>query len=68
MKKIIFLLLAVSMCAFATAQEADKNGKEAIKKLVLTAYVDGLHNNGDLGATRNGFYPGVGNIHIYYSH
>ena len=58
MKKITFLLLAISMCAFATAQDADKNEKEAIKKLVLSAYVDGLQNNGDLDATRNGFYPG----------
>jgi hypothetical protein len=37
------------------AQESDK---EAIKKLVLTAYVDGLQNKGDLQATEKGFHPG----------
>lgn len=58
MKKITILLLAITMCAFATAQNAEKNDKEAIKKLILTAYVDGLQNKGDLDVTRNGFYPG----------
>ena len=45
----------LSMCILVFAQEADK---ESIRKLVLTAYVDGLQNNGDLDATREGFYPG----------
>jgi len=55
MKRLGILILILSMCAFVFAQDIEK---EAIKKLVLTAYVDGLQNNGDLDATREGFYPG----------
>ncbi len=58
MKKITLLFAALSICMFITAQSADKNEDEAIKKLILTAYVDGLQNKGDLDQTRNGFYPG----------
>jgi len=53
--KLSILILILFMCTFVFAQDGDK---EAIKKLVLTAYVDGLQNNGDLDATREGFYPG----------
>ncbi|NQT78302.1 MAG: nuclear transport factor 2 family protein [Bacteroidetes bacterium] len=56
MKKITLLLAALSICIFVTAQSADED--DAIKKLILTAYVDGLQNKGDLDQTRNGFYPG----------
>lgn len=55
MKKITILILAVCMGSGLFAQEAEK---EAIKKLVLSAYVDGLQNKGDLDATREGFFPG----------
>lgn len=57
MKKITLMLLALIMGVGVMAQDATKD-KEAIKKLILTAYVDGLQNKGDLDATRNGFYPG----------
>lgn len=57
MKKITLMLLALIMGVGIMAQDAKKD-KEAIKKLILTAYVDGLQNKGDLDATRNGFYPG----------
>jgi len=57
MKKLSTLILILCMCSFVFAQDIEKD-KEAIKNLVLTAYVDGLQNNGDLDATREGFYPG----------
>ena len=57
MKKLFTLLLILCMGVFVFAQDVEKD-KEAIKKLVLTAYVDGLQNNGDLDATREGFHPG----------
>ena len=57
MKKITLLCLALIMSAFAFAGDGD-NDKEAIKKLILSAYVDGLQNNGDLNATRDGFFEG----------
>ncbi|MCK5079923.1 MAG: nuclear transport factor 2 family protein [Bacteroidales bacterium] len=55
MKRLSILILIFSMCVFVFAQDIEK---EAIKKLVLTAYVDGLQNKGDLDATRAGFFPG----------
>lgn len=55
MKKVTILFVLFTLALGTYAQDDEK---EAIKKLVLTAYVDGLHNKGDLEATRNGFYPG----------
>jgi hypothetical protein len=49
--------MIMSISALVFAQDV-KEDKEAIKKLILTAYVDGLQNNGDLDATREGFHPG----------
>jgi len=57
MKKLSILIIILAMGVYVFAQDADKE-KETIKKLVLTAYVDGLQNNGDLDATREGFFPG----------
>lgn len=57
MKKISILLVLIMMCTFVFAQDVEKDQK-AIKKLILAAYVDGLQNNGDLNATREGFFPG----------
>ncbi len=57
MKKLSTLILMILMCSFVFAQEVEKD-KEAIKELILSAYVDGLQNNGDLEATREGFHPG----------
>ncbi len=57
MKKLSVLILILSMCTGVFAQDV-KEEQEAIKKLVLTAYVDGLQNKGDLDATREGFFPG----------
>jgi len=57
MKKFSILLIIMAFGIASFAQDAAKD-KEAIKKLILTAYVDGLQNKGDLDATRNGFYPG----------
>lgn len=55
MKKIAILSMILILGTGLFAQDSDK---EAIKKLILTAYVDGLQNKGDLNATKEGFYPG----------
>lgn len=49
--------MILALCSGAFSQDASQD-KEAIKKLILTAYVDGLQNKGDLDATREGFFPG----------
>jgi len=58
MKKIALLISLLSICAFAFSQEDIKAEKEAIKKVVQTAYIDGLQNKGDLELTKQGFHPG----------
>jgi hypothetical protein len=58
MKKLTLILAMLALVVFATAQQAETNDEEVIKNLILTAYVDGLQNLGDLDATREGFYPG----------
>ena len=57
MKKAILFLFILGIGANVFAQKAESD-QVAIKKLILTAYVDGLHNKGDLDVTREGFYPG----------
>ncbi|MEE4257089.1 MAG: nuclear transport factor 2 family protein [Bacteroidales bacterium] len=57
MKKTLSLILILLMGTAVFAQKV-KEDKEAIKNVILTAYVDGLQNNGDLDATRAGFHPG----------
>jgi len=47
------LIFGTVMCVFS--QDADK---EAIKKVVQNAYIDGLINNGDQQAIEAGFHPG----------
>jgi hypothetical protein len=58
MRKIIFIALMFSVTIHSYSQEDLKSEKEAIKKVVQTAYIDGLQNKGDLDQTRNGFHPG----------
>lgn len=58
MKKLSFILiiLTVSGC-FLFAQDNVKKEKEAIKKVIIEAYVNGLLNAGDLEPTKKGFHP-----------
>lgn len=53
MKKLIFLLLFTAVVCFATDIEKEK---EAIKKTIQTAYVEGLQNEGDLEKIDKGFH------------
>lgn len=57
MKKLFSLSLILLLFTSVFSQDVEGD-KEAIKKVILTAYVDGLQNNGDLEATRDGFHPG----------
>jgi hypothetical protein len=54
MRKIVLaLLLSASMVVFAQDSE-----EEAIKKVIQTAYVEGLQNEGDLSKIDAGIHPG----------
>jgi len=60
MRKIyLIILLAMSMTIFAQESE-----KEAIKKVIQTAYVEGLQNEGDLAKIDSGIHPGFNLIGI----
>ena len=58
MKKNILLSLVI-LLSFSTlfAQDEQTKEKELIKKVIQTAYVDGLCNNADEEAVKNGFHP-----------
>ena len=59
MKKTIlaFLIILLSFSALF-AQDEQAKEKELIKQVIQSAYVDGLCNNTDEEAVKNGFHPG----------
>lgn len=57
MKKSITLFAAILLCFVSFSQDVKKE-QEEIKKVIQGAYIEGLHNNGDLELTREGFHPG----------
>lgn len=56
MKKTI--IVAVITAFFISGAFAQDEEKEAIKKVIQTAYVDGLHNNESVEDFESGFHPG----------
>jgi len=54
---LLVILLAATLIFSSTLRAQEKSDEEAIKKLIQTAYVDGLQNLGDLEKTRAGFHP-----------
>lgn len=57
MKKYSSILLLVFIFTSA-AIKAQTSDSDAIKELINKAYVEGLHNGGNLDETRKGFHPG----------
>ncbi len=58
------LILALSFSAFAQADVDVKKDQEAIKKVIQSAYVEGLQNEGNLDKIDKGFHPGFNLIGI----
>ncbi len=56
MKKIIFLIALISLSTSLIAQ-SNKEEQTAIKKVIQTAYVEGLQNEGDLTKIDSGIHP-----------
>jgi hypothetical protein len=56
MKKNFLFVIAVIICSGVYAQTLEEE-KEAIKKVIQTAYVDGLQNEGDLAKIDSGIHP-----------
>lgn len=57
MRTITLMLITAFITLTSLAQEVDKE-KEAIKKVIQTAYVEGLQNEGDLDKIDSGIHPG----------
>ncbi len=57
MKKLLAFAIAVTIGFGLQSQDIEKEQDE-IKKVIQGAYIEGLHNNGDLQLTRDGFHPG----------
>lgn len=58
MKKLIVGLFVLSLCFSVSAQKDVEKDKEAIKKVIQTAYVEGLQNEGDVEKIDAGIHPG----------
>lgn len=56
MKKLTVLLLLVAVATFKLSAQA--NDTDQIKDVINKAYIEGLHNGGNLDETRKGFHPG----------
>jgi len=57
MKKAFLSLFCLIFAVGIIAQETDSE-KESIKNVIISAYVEGIHNIGDLAKIDAGFHPG----------
>ncbi|MDO8897180.1 MAG: nuclear transport factor 2 family protein [Bacteroidales bacterium] len=55
MKKYILIAVFLMNILIVSAQETEK---DAIREVILTSYVDGIHNRGGIEKIENGFHPG----------
>ena len=56
MKKFVIVIVLSVLCLNASSQNMEKE-KDAIKKVIQTAYVEGLQNEGDAKKIDSGFHP-----------
>uniref|UniRef100_UPI003217C3EE nuclear transport factor 2 family protein n=1 Tax=uncultured Draconibacterium sp. TaxID=1573823 RepID=UPI003217C3EE len=56
MKKLVIVFVLFVMCLNASSQNIEKE-KEAIQKVIQTAYVEGLQNEGDAKKIDSGIHP-----------
>lgn len=58
MKKVILLFIVTFLFINVFSQTVDENSEiEAIKKVIQSAYVEGLQNEGDIDKIDSGFHP-----------
>jgi hypothetical protein len=60
MKKLSILLIILTLCSFTSFSQETKIEDEsvAIKNVITSAYINGIHNLGDIQAIKDGFHPG----------
>ena len=57
MKKLtLFVIFAI--VAFSVNAQNQQDEKEAVMEVIQTAYIDGIHNLGDVTDIEKGFHPG----------
>jgi hypothetical protein len=64
---ITFLAMTVIVFAFpgfSIAQSTQENEKEAVRNIIVTSYVDGIFNEGNVDKIKLGWYPEC-DINIY---
>ncbi|MGM0612885.1 MAG: nuclear transport factor 2 family protein [Bacteroidota bacterium] len=52
------ILIVLALLAMSVNAEKYEQEKEAIKEVIQTAYIDGIHNLGDVKDIEAGFHPG----------
>ena len=57
MKKLLTIIAIISLLPFALVAGEDEE-KDAIKKVIQSAYDDGLQNKGPVADVEKGFHPG----------
>lgn len=58
MKKLSITIICALILISGFSQTELIVEKDNIKKLILSAYIDGIHNKGDIAQTEKGFHPG----------
>ena len=58
MKKMLLTFICALFLVSGFAQNDVNVEKENIKKVILTAYIDGIHNKGEISQIEKGFHPG----------
>jgi hypothetical protein len=56
MKKITLIIAALFISSFSVVQA--QNDEKAIKQVIQSAYIDGIHNLGNIADIEKGFHPG----------
>jgi len=67
MKRLFFSILLISLftaSAFAQDNADLEKEKELVKKVITSAYQEGISNKGDVEAVRQGFHPGFNIIGV----
>lgn len=58
MKKIISVLITLTLMFGVTAANNNNSEKDAVKSVVKSAYVEGIQNAGNIDDIKKGFHPG----------
>ena len=56
MKKAVIVIFTALIATFTTVNA--QTDEQAVKDVIQSAYIDGIHNLGDIGAIEKGFHPG----------